>query len=64
MFGIHVGLNFKYEAGKFGFGGHNITRLRGSQLWLGCPLNKVIQHFPHTKITECGSEEYGGLLSL
>ena len=60
MFRVHVGLNFKYEAGKFIFArfygtGIGLTRHRRRR-----PLHQAIQHMIDAEVTQRSTKEYRG----
>lgn len=60
VFRIHVGLNFKDEAGellflRFYFAGVGFARHR-----LRGPLHQTVEHMVNAEVTECGTEEDRG----
>ena len=60
MFRVHVGLNFKDEAGEFLLRRFHFTDVRRARHRCGRPLHQAIQHMVHTKVTQRGTKEDRG----
>ncbi len=51
VFRIHVGLNFKHEAGEFLFRGGDFTRVGVARHRRRGPLHQAIQHMVNAEVT-------------